>query len=125
MSPGPQVLSRQAALSPEPAAGAGLDRLLLARALPPQPGVWDELREPDGALRTRWRRFAACMPAARDADPTMLVARAMYSLSKRTTLYLSAAHARAAHGQLISLSRDDAGTGDTQTGITAGIQHRF
>jgi len=67
VSPGPQVLSRQAALSPEPAAGAGLDRLLLARALPPQPGVWDELREPDGALRARWRRFAACMPAARDA----------------------------------------------------------
>ncbi|MFO0296054.1 MAG: hypothetical protein ACK537_00460, partial [Pseudomonadota bacterium] len=67
MSPGPQVLSRQAALSPEPAAGAGLDRLLLARALPPQPGVWDELREPDGALRTRWRRVAACMPAARAA----------------------------------------------------------
>lgn len=65
------------------------------------------------------------LPAARDADPTMLVARAMYSLSKRTTLYLSAAHARAAHGQPISLSRDDAGTGDTQTGITAGIQHRF
>ena len=65
------------------------------------------------------------LPAARDADPTMLVARAMYSLSKRTTLYLSAAHARAAHGQRISLSRDDAGTGDTQTGITAGIQHRF
>lgn len=65
------------------------------------------------------------LPAARDADPTMLVARAMVSLSKRTTLYLSAAHAKAAHGQLISLSRDDTGTGNTQTGITAGIQHRF
>jgi predicted porin len=65
------------------------------------------------------------LPAARDADPTMFVARAMYSLSKRTTLYLSAAHAKADHGQLISLSRDDTGTGSTQTGVTAGIQHRF
>ena len=65
------------------------------------------------------------LPAARDADPTMLVARAMYSLSKRTTLYLSAARAKAKNGQLISLSRDDTGTGDTQTGVTAGIQHRF
>lgn len=65
------------------------------------------------------------LPAARDADPTMFVARAMLALSKRTTLYLSAAHARARNGQLISLSRDDKGTGTTQTGITAGIQHRF
>jgi len=65
------------------------------------------------------------LPAAKDADPTMLVARAMYALSKRTDLYLVAAHAKADHGQLISLSRDDAGTGSTQSGITAGIQHRF
>ncbi len=65
------------------------------------------------------------LPAARDADPTMFVARAMLSLSKRTTLYLSAAHAKARNGQLISLSRDETGTGNTQTGVTAGIQHRF
>jgi predicted porin len=65
------------------------------------------------------------LPAAQDADPTMLVARAMYALSKRTDLYLSAAHAKADHGQLVGLSRDDAGSGTSQTGITAGIQHRF
>jgi len=65
------------------------------------------------------------LPAAKDADPTMIVARAMYALSKRTDLYLSAAHAKADHGQLVGLSRDDAGTGTTQTGVTAGIQHRF
>jgi predicted porin len=65
------------------------------------------------------------LPAAKDADPTMLVARAMYALSKRTDLYLSAAHAKADNGQLVGLSRDDAGTGTTQTGVTAGIQHRF
>ena len=65
------------------------------------------------------------LPAARDANPTMFVARMLYALSKRTVLYLSAAHARADHGQLVGLSRDDAGMGATQTGVTAGIQHRF
>jgi len=65
------------------------------------------------------------LPAARDANPTMVVARMLYALSKRTVLYLSAAHARADEGQLVGLSRDDAGTGSTQTGVTAGIQHRF
>jgi len=65
------------------------------------------------------------LPAARDADPTMVVARAMYSMSKRTDLYLVAAHAKADHGQLVGLSRDDAGTGSTQSGLTVGIQHRF
>ena len=65
------------------------------------------------------------LPAGHDADPTMLVARAMYALSKRTDLYLSVAHAKANEGQLVGLSRDDAGTGTTQTGVAAGIQHRF
>ena len=65
------------------------------------------------------------LPAAKDADPTMLVARAMYALSKRTDLYMVAAHAKADHGQLVGLSRDDPGFGSTQNGFTAGIQHRF
>lgn len=65
------------------------------------------------------------LPVAEDADPTMLVLRAMYTLSKRTVLYVSAAHARADHGQLVGLSRDDPGFGSTQSGVTAGIQHRF
>jgi predicted porin len=60
-----------------------------------------------------------------DADPTMLVARGMVALSKRTDLYLSAAHVKGKHGQLVGLSRDDAGFGTSQTGVTAGIQHRF
>jgi predicted porin len=55
----------------------------------------------------------------------MYVARAMYALSKRTDLYLSAAHATGKHGQLVGISRDDPGFGTSQTGITAGIQHRF
>jgi predicted porin len=65
------------------------------------------------------------LPSDKDADPTMLVARAMYALSKRTDLYLVAAHAKADHGQLVGLSRDDPGFGSTQNGFTAGIQHRF
>jgi predicted porin len=60
-----------------------------------------------------------------DADPTMVVARTLYALSKRTDLYLAAAHVRGKHGQPVGLSRDDAGFGTTQTGVTAGIQHRF
>jgi predicted porin len=49
----------------------------------------------------------------------------MLALSKRTDLYLSLAHAKADNGQLIGLSRDDPGFGSTQSGITAGMQHRF
>lgn len=60
-----------------------------------------------------------------DADPTMLVLRALYALSKRTDLYLTVGHARAGNGQPIGLSRDDEGAAGTQSGITAGIQHRF
>lgn len=61
----------------------------------------------------------------KDADPTMLVLRAMKAMSKRTDLYVAAAHAKARNGQLVGLSRDDPGFASTQTGITAGIQHRF
>lgn len=65
------------------------------------------------------------LPAGEDANPTMLVARALYNTSKRTQLYLSVGHARADNGQLVGLSRDDEGFATTQTGLTAGIQHRF
>ncbi|HZX28776.1 MAG TPA: porin [Telluria sp.] len=63
--------------------------------------------------------------SGQDADPTMIVARVMKALSKRTDLYLSVAHVSSKNGKLTGLSRDDAGFADTQTGITAGIQHRF
>lgn len=63
--------------------------------------------------------------AGKDADPTMYVARAMYALSKRTDLYLAGAHVSGKNGQLVGLSRDDAGFGTSQTGITMGIQHRY
>lgn len=65
------------------------------------------------------------LPLVEDADPTMFVVRAMLALSRRTDVYLSLAHAKADHGQLVGLSRDDPGFGTTQTGITAGMQHRF
>jgi predicted porin len=63
--------------------------------------------------------------SGKDADPTMYVARGMYALSKRTDLYLAAAHVSGKNGQLVGLSRDDAAFGTSQTGITAGIQHRY
>jgi predicted porin len=65
------------------------------------------------------------VPANKDADPTMSVARVMYALSKRTDLYVAAAHVSGKNGQLVGLSRDDAGYGTSQTGVTTGIQHRF
>lgn len=65
------------------------------------------------------------LPSVEDADPTLFVVRGMLALSKRTDLYLSLAHAKADHGQLIGLSRDDPGYGSTQSGVTAGMQHRF
>ncbi|MDL2355617.1 MAG: porin [Pseudomonadota bacterium] len=63
--------------------------------------------------------------AGQDADPTMYVARVLYALSKRTDLYAATAYAKAKNGKLVGLSRDDAGFGTTQTGVTVGIQHRF
>lgn len=35
---------------------------LLRRAVPAEAGVWDELRDGDGTLRPRWRRFAELLP---------------------------------------------------------------
>lgn len=63
--------------------------------------------------------------AADAADPTMLVLRARYALSRRTDLYLTGAHARAGQGMPISLARDEAGFAPTQRSVSAGIQHRF
>jgi uncharacterized circularly permuted ATP-grasp superfamily protein/uncharacterized alpha-E superfamily protein len=37
---------------------------LAGRALPAEPGAWDELRDDDGALRPAWRRFAQALPPA-------------------------------------------------------------
>ncbi|MES2262909.1 MAG: porin [Pseudomonadota bacterium] len=63
--------------------------------------------------------------AAADADPVMYVVRLRHALSRRTDLYLAAAHARTRQGAPVSVSRDDPGFGDTQHGFVAGIQHRF
>jgi uncharacterized circularly permuted ATP-grasp superfamily protein/uncharacterized alpha-E superfamily protein len=38
------------------------ERTLASRALPLEPGVWDELRDDTGALRDVWQRFARCLP---------------------------------------------------------------
>ena len=60
-----------------------------------------------------------------DADPIMYVGRFKYALSKRTDLYVAAAYAKAKNDKLVSVSRDDAGFGNTQRGVMAGVQHRF
>jgi predicted porin len=65
------------------------------------------------------------VPAETDADPVMYVIRARYALSKRTDLYVTAAHARADHRRTVGLSREDIGHGSSQRGVVAGIQHRF
>ncbi len=63
--------------------------------------------------------------AGADADPVMYVARAKYALSKRTDLYATVGHTKGRNGKLVGLSRDDAGFGGEQSGVVAGIQHRF
>jgi predicted porin len=57
-------------------------------------------------------------------DPSLLALRARYALSKRTDLYTALGHGRADTGP-VSISRDDAAFDTKQTGLTAGIQHRF
>jgi predicted porin len=63
--------------------------------------------------------------AGTDADPLLFALRAKYTMSKRTFLYASLGYARAKNNQLVSVSRDDAGFADNQTGVTVGVQHRF
>ena len=60
-----------------------------------------------------------------DADPIMYSLRLKYALSKRTDLYASGAYAKAKNNQLVGLSRDDVGFGNSQVGVTLGMQHRF
>lgn len=60
-----------------------------------------------------------------DADPILFSLRAQYSFSKRTLAYLSAGYAKARNGQNVSLSRDFTGYANSQTGVMAGLQHRF
>jgi predicted porin len=62
---------------------------------------------------------------ANDADPIMYSLRLKYAMSKRTDLYLSSAYAKAKNNQLVGLSRDDVGYGNSQFGMTLGMQHRF
>ncbi len=45
----------------DPAAGAAA-HAFASHALPPEPGVWDELRGPDALLRPAWQRFVAAVP---------------------------------------------------------------
>ncbi|MDZ7592435.1 MAG: circularly permuted type 2 ATP-grasp protein [Rubrivivax sp.] len=57
-------MASQSPLPFEPAASPGdaAAHTLTGRALPAEPGVWDELRSPDGMLRPAWQRFAQALP---------------------------------------------------------------
>jgi len=48
----------QIALPLTAASPLGPGQVLLRRAGPAEPGVWDELRGPDGALRAPWQSFS-------------------------------------------------------------------
>ena len=56
--------------------------------------------------------------------PSLVSLRARYGLSKRTDLYAMLGFADAKAG-VVGLSRDDVAFGSSQTGVAAGIQHRF
>jgi len=62
--------------------------------------------------------------AATVDDPSMIVLRARYALSKRTDLYTTLGYADGKDG-VVGLSRDDVTFGNDQTGLAVGIQHRF
>ncbi len=60
-----------------------------------------------------------------NADPILFSLRGQYALSKRTLAYLSVGYADARNGQNVSVSRDLVGFANNQTGVMAGLQHRF
>ncbi len=51
----------QLPFEPGPSRADAAARTLAHRALPAEPGVWDELRDATGALRPIWQRFAAAL----------------------------------------------------------------
>ena len=57
-------------------------------------------------------------------DPSLVVLRARYALSKRTDVYAVVGRADAKSG-VAGVSRDDVTFGDNQTGVAFGMQHRF
>jgi predicted porin len=59
-------------------------------------------------------------------DSTQLLLRAMYDLSKRTTIYLAAGHIRNDGNATVSLSSGGSvGPGLSQNGVITGIKHSF
>lgn len=64
MSPSSSQSQSQGTLPFDTAPGTGqaAAHALAGHALPAEAGVWDELRDADGRLRERWRRFAQALP---------------------------------------------------------------
>ena len=75
---------------------------------------------PGGIGAVAWHSMVS---QRRRAEPNTLVAFSGGSLLNLAQGKFG--NAKAKHNQLVSLSRDDAGFGDTQRGLIAGIQHRF
>ncbi|GIZ51766.1 porin [Noviherbaspirillum aridicola] len=61
------------------------------------------------------------------ADPTSLVLSADYALSKRTDVYLTVGHARNKSGSNLGLNGFGSSiiAGENQSGVIAGVRHRF
>lgn len=61
------------------------------------------------------------------ADPTSLVLSADYALSRRTDVYLTLGHARNKSGSNLGLNGFGSSivAGENQTGVVAGVRHRF
>ena len=57
--------------------------------MPAEPGVWDELREADGALRPVWRRFADAMPSPAGGDLAADLDRRVVQVAERILNYVS------------------------------------
>ncbi len=87
-------------------------------------GSW-QIAPADTLVLALYAQDVRNVPRSEEADPRMVVASLRHALSRRTDLYVTAADARAKHGQRVSISRDDPGFADTQRGLVVGMQHRF
>ena len=64
--------------------GAGTGATLLRRAWPPEPGVWDEMRQADGSARPAWARLMDWMPpSAPGADGAATLDRRVHQVAER------------------------------------------
>ncbi len=69
------------------AASTAAEHTLASRAMPPEPGVWDELRGDSGGLRPAWRDFARSLPPpSSDGDNAQDLDRRVAEVAQRIRL---------------------------------------